>query len=165
MSKRTRLKKLEQVAKEKHDALWNDFIDKLFSYLPDPALSFLSSDVRAEVAEAFNKLAPEEQTAVLAEQEAENDRIFTLVGLEKTVWQTWSRALGEKEAEIYQGGADIALAYTPESLPVPPGDPTEALERVKEFDFPPNHIGSTRWRFLWELAVAKGRFDLATPLT
>jgi hypothetical protein len=158
---RARLAKLEKVAIEKLEAEWETFKDRLHSLIPSNAFEVWGKldDFRLE----YQALPPERQEEVSASQDKEVDSLFERTGLEKTPWLVWANALRNLETNAAEDKLDLFLR--PSNLPQPPCDPSQALETMKGLDYPSDFSGTTRFDFVWYLAIAKALIELRQPPT
>jgi hypothetical protein len=150
MSKKTRLKRLEQAAIEKWHREWDEFIDKLHAYIPWKAQ--LIWDKVDDMLAVWQTLPQEQLDGIEHEAKEERQRLFTLLGLDGATWEKWSNTIEEMVSPDFDK-PDLQL--TPASIPQPPHDPNAALVKMQTLDYSEDVNGWTRFFLLFSLAVAE----------
>lgn len=123
-----RLGKLEPPIRERWLARWNGYMDRVLGQLPLAAIDRLAEGVPT---------VDDEQVLSYAR------KVFTELGLDYDTWTAWADEVSAAYPENYQGqGTPYHL--TPERIPKPPANASEALEVAQGWTYPDTLEGRSR---------------------
>jgi hypothetical protein len=154
---KARLAKLEKVAVAKWEAEWEALGDTVRSFVPHSVFGFWSE--MDNITEECRKATPEQLDKMIALQAKESNYLSDYLSL-GNVWTEWVHALHEVDKAVDPDSPTPSLSHTPYSLPKPPHDPTEAIEKLAKLEWPHDPIGLQRFDYLWYLCIAKAVWQL-----
>lgn len=148
MSLDTRLKKLETKARDDWQNEWNKFFEELLNKIPYKAHAVW--DKQEQLLSDARTMDNDTRQAIDKHILEETQSLYTLLDLEPSVWEAWSKHIDETP----EWEDPINLAFTPRSVPYPPANPLVPWSKVQTLEFPLDFVGVTRLHFLWYLAIA-----------
>lgn len=141
MNRARRIDKLEPVMHERWHNHWEAFMDRTLERVPQGAIDLLASE--------FTPPSADED----AEMTAYEKSLFCELGLEPGAWVTWYEK-AEAVQPQYSKGKGPLYASTPERIPQPPCNPSEALAAVHAWTYPHTREGLSRAAIALLLAQA-----------
>jgi hypothetical protein len=138
MSLKTRLTKLEDVALATWREEWDKFTTLFAEVAPKCIYEFADED-----ASEFIDLPPDAREVIW---EKEISQLYEVTKLERSVWEPYLNHLQRLES-VFDENAPV-LSRLPGNLPLPPSDPSQAVEILKTLEYPLNdYVGWVRYEF------------------